>query len=338
MTDQAAVCARADCPVATTGQCALQHDPVDSCPDYDPEGLDFGDEEEEDSSESIPSNIKLLRSSEVLREEHLVDFRQAHRSTTVALVGDIGAGKTTLLSAIYEAMCRGTFPEHRFRSSLTLTGFARRHHLSLVESGNVVPGTERTSGYEGASFYHLNVVDTEDRPSHLIMADRSGEAFRAARVNTVLISDIRELRIADRVCFLLDADRVTSLETRAGYRREFRQLIWALIDNEAIREGVPLEVLTTKIDKLNGQNPGELESDLAEFEASLGEELSKAGLVVTVHRICSLPSSNYEMGPVGIDGLLGRWLSAPNVVSTAPKQPEHAVRAIDRLLEFWTEM
>lgn len=336
MNERAAVCNNPSCPVATSGICALGNDPVDSCQHYDAGSLDLGDDGDDDlDPPEVMTKLTSIRSSEVMREEDLVAFRQAHRTVTVALVGDIKAGKTTLLSAIYSALCKGDYPGHSFKGSRTLTGFARRHHLSLVESGNLTPATDRTSGNEGVGFYHLNVLDGEEKSGHLIISDRSGEAFRSARLDTSLIGDLRELRLADRVCFLLDGDKVTGLQTRAGYKREFKQLIWALIENDGVRSDVPLEVLTTKIDKLDGKDAARREADLSEFESSLVEEFRKAGWSLTVHRVCALPSANYQLGTIGIDKLLGRWLTPDADVDTTPLHPERPPRAFNRLLEFW---
>lgn len=338
MAENALICRNASCEVKRTGICALGNDPVDSCPEYDPEQAEL-DTGEEESSQIVGDDEPqvAIRSSEALTEGELESFRMANRSIVVSLVGDVKAGKTTLVTALYAQFCKGSFAGYSFESSRTLAGFARRHHLSLLKSGSEKPITPRTSIANGVGFYHLNLQADSVRSVHLIVADRSGEAFQAARIDTSLVEGLRELRLADRACFLLDADKLTDPGTRANYRREFKQTIWALLQNNAFSSKVVLEVLATKIDKLSrpGSEAKVAREELREFEDGLIKEFGAEGYHISAFEICALPSANYKIGLVGVEELLARWLNPPSRTDICPLRPDRSARAIDRLVEFW---
>lgn len=333
----APICRNASCDVGTSGVCALHNDPIESCPEY---GADEAALDEDTDSEDAPASEQKkfvdIRPSEALDQQALWELRQRRRTTTVGLIGDVRAGKTTLIATLYAQFCKGPYAGYKFKASRTLTGFARRHYLALMKSGRQVPATPRTSMGDGVGFFHLSVVNEQDATADLIISDRSGEAFRAARTNTDLLENLTELKLCDRICFLLDADKVTTPETRAGYRREFKQLIWALLQNNSFAPGAILEVLTTKIDKMaKREDKAALLQELQTFETSLIEELKREGFDISVHRICALPRANYETGFVGIEDLLRRWLNVEPSVGVQPIVPDKPARAIDRLLEFW---
>ncbi|MBZ6077576.1 TRAFAC clade GTPase domain-containing protein [Microvirga puerhi] len=338
MADERTLCRNAECGVVRTGVCVLGNDPIDSCPEYDPElsELDQGDEEDS-SSEPTAELTTRLRSSEILLESDVWPLRKAYRTNTVSLVGDVKSGKTTLIASLYALFCKGPFSGFSFRGSRTLTGFARRHHLALEKSGREVPTTPRTSMNDGVGFFHLDLSCEIGGTAQLLISDRSGEAFQSARVNTAMVDELRELRLSDRVCFLLDAEKLTQVETRASYRREFKQMIWALIQNGAFSTDVKLEVLTTKIDKLTKrEDEKEALIELEEYENGLSNEFKKANVRLDVFRICALPRANYKVGLVGLEELVKRWLAPTAPIDTLPLPAVSPARAFDRLLEFWS--
>lgn len=330
-------CRRAGCQVSTSGICALGNDPVESCAEYEADevGLDLGEDgaglEAEPSENPIEAKPKL-HPSELLNREALWRMRKAVETTTVSLVGDVKAGKTTLIAALYSSFCKGPFAGYQFRSSRTLTAFARRHHRALERSREPLPVTDRTSRQDGVGFFHLNVVGASGR-RHLLIADRSGEDFRDARRDTSLIPNLWELEMADRVCFILDAGKLAKPESRAGYMRKFKQQIWALLDNGAISDSAILEVLSTKLDKL-APKPGKVPvvNELEEFEDTIVQEFAAAGHAIAVRRICALPRSNFEVGLIGLDELFKAWLEPRPPKDVRPLPAVDPARWVDRML------
>lgn len=332
------LCGKENCDVAETGKCLLGNDPVESCPEYDPEeveldtGEDAADTEDgEVENRAVDDGRRLFR-SELLTSEELWPLCTAVPTETISLVGDVRAGKTTLIAALYASFCKGPFAGYRFKSSRSLVGFARRHHEALEKSKRELPTTPRTSRVDGVGFFHLNVVGAS-REHHLLISDRSGEDFEDARKNTSLVSNLWELKMAGRICFLLDAGMATHKEQRAVYRRSFKQQILALWDNNAIPEGAALEIISTKLDRLAPKGTAEPNiGELVEFENAVLDELSKRGIDMKLRRVCALPRSNFAVGLVGLDELFQGWLEARPTADVGSISAIDPRRWIDRMI------
>jgi hypothetical protein len=337
MPEIASACRNPDCEVATTGKCALNHELLDSCEEYGAAevDLDYGDDDEADDVVEVAMRTRL-RSSDLLKPEQLWPLQKQVPTRTVALVGDFRAGKTTLISALYASFRKGPLAGYSFRSSRTLTAFARRHHDALLQSQRNSPVTLRTSRQEGLGFFHLCLRDAADGDHNLLIADRSGETYAEARSDTSLIGQLIELECADRVCFLLDSARLADIEQRHTYKRAFKQQIHAFLDNGALSPSTALEMVTTKLDKLKPQIEGRaLIEELAEFEAATLAEFSHVSL--TARRVCALPRADYAVGVVGLDKMVHDWLAPrareyPGLI--AARDP---VRQLDRVFEYWDE-
>ena len=336
MSEAASACRIPDCPVRATGKCKRDFDPVDSCPDFGPRDdvpSDLQAAAESPVEEAHPELVRLP-SGDVLDLSDVQRLLRAEQPRIVALVGEQQAGKTTLLASIYHLYCKGPFAEQRFAGSRTLTAFAKRHHLALLSSGRTVPTTPRTSRDDPVGFLHLILRPLGGGPlQHVLLSDRSGEAFDAARTDTTLIKELVEIYQASRVCFLLDGARLLTDDQRAGYTRRFKQIIRALNDNGALRKGVPVEVLTTKIDKLLGSPHSErVIGILDDYEQGLIHDFGAMGIDISCYRICALPRTDYSIGYPGLEDAIRRWTAPRTPADVRPSPVPDAARQIDRTL------
>ncbi|SDF29931.1 hypothetical protein SAMN05216337_105055 [Bradyrhizobium brasilense] len=330
------LCERTGCPVAQTGKCALKHDPVELCPHFGktPHGTqDGGDVEKTTPQRTAPSAVRIA-SGEAMEWTDLEAFSRAHRVRTVSVIGEPRSGKTTLIAALYASLCRGPVGDHDFVGSRTLLGFARRHHMALLNSDRKSPKTPRTSRDDPTAFLHLALRPRSGGTvSQLIVSDRSGEAYQAARQDTTLIEELRELRLADRACFVLNAAKLTNPERQAAYGRQFKQMIYALRDNGAFRDDVAIEVLATKIDTTRRPDrAAECAAILDEYEAQIVAEFGAAGIEFGFHRVCALPKTHLETGYLGLGETLARWTAPVHLPDVAQPAVKDASRQIDRLL------
>jgi Double-GTPase 2 len=332
-------CLRLECKVAQTGKCDLKHDPVELCPNYGKTAQTppaASGEQQPPPRKTAPSAVEIS-TGETMQWEDLEAFCRGHRIRTVSVIGEPRSGKTTLIAAIYASLCRGPVGDRAFVGSRTLVGFAKRHHLALLNSKRSSPKTPRTSSDDPTAFFHLAL-----RPkagggiSHLIISDRSGEAYQAARQDTALVKDLKELRLAERACFVLNAAKLTNPERHAGYSRQFKQMIYALGDNGAFRDDVAIEVLATKIDTTRRpERTAESAAILDDYEAQIVEEFKTAGIEFSFHRVCALPKSHLETGYLGLGETLARWTAPWPLPGTAQPPVGDASRQIDRLLAKW---
>jgi double-GTPase-like protein len=267
---------------------------------------------------------------------HLEDvavFARQRPIRTVALVGEHKAGKTTLLASIYEMYCKGPFAGMNFAGSRTLVGFAKRHHLALLNSQRTSPTVPRTSRNDPPAFFHMALAAKPGVNVDLVISDRSGEAYSFARTATKLIPSLSELALAERICFILDGARITSIEQRTSYTRKFKQMIHALNDNNAMAHRPAVEVLSTKFDITKTQTDAEDQLKyLTDYEQQIVEEFAHGDLEVECFRVCALPKRDHTVGIIGLDETVRRWTAPLPLPSIQPDGLANAPRQIDRLL------
>ncbi len=325
-------CSIADCPVQSTGKCKLRHDPVESCPNYAESDSESAVLE---ISEAPPEKSAPMRivSGDVMHLEDVAVFARQRQIRAVAFVGEYKAGKTTLIASIYEMYCKGPFAGMSFAGSRTLVGFAKRHHLALLNSQRTIPTIPRTSRNDPPAFFHLALARKPGEIVDLVMSDRSGEAYGFARTATELIPTLSELALAERVCFILDGARVASIEQRTSYTRQFKQMIHALHDNGALTCAQTVEVLSTKFDITKTRDDADDQLQyLTEYENQIVEEFANRHLAVGCFRVCALPKRDYAIGFVGLDEAVRRWTAPLPLPSVLPDDLPKAPRQIDRLL------
>ena len=338
MTDASNVCSNPDCQVAQLGTCHLDHDPVDSCPHYgfhEAADLDPGGIEELSAPVERTMDGIELRSNKVIPEGGITNFRNRVRAKTIVLVGEQKTGKTTLLAALYGMFCKGPVGEFEFVGSRTLYSFAERKHLALFDPERSVPVTPRTSRGDDVNFFHIK-MKAGDNLAEIVISDRSGEAFEDARLDTALVAKLSELALADRVCFLLDAARLTKKETRARYSRIFKEAIRSLLNNDAVPKSAVLEVLVTKFDRISDDQGGLYPLQVLEqYEKELHDEFGSSGYEFAIHRICALPRAKVKLGFLGMEELVARWAALPKDADISPRGIDDALRHIDRLPKLW---
>lgn len=330
MNAAASLCSDKDCGVQVDGKCRLNHDPVESCPNYGG-GKEAVDNSVVDEASRTLSPVGIW-SSDVMHLDDLARFMRRRRVRNVALVGEHKVGKTTLLASIYEIYCKGAFAGLTFAGSETLLAFARLHSFALLSSGRSSPIVPRTSRNDPVGFFHLALARARGDIVDVVIADRSGETYTAARTNTDLIQTLDELHLADRVCFLLDGGRLTSKDLRTSYTRQFRQMINALYDNGALADVRDLEVLSTKFDITSSSQDDEQIKFLDEYEARIAADFATKGLNISCHRICALPKADRSIGFVGLDSMIRRWTTPDPLPDVTPQPADGAQRQFDRLL------
>lgn len=333
MSSPQKLCRLAECQVESTGKCHLGNDPVERCPNY-ARGEEAPIEDAVTAAAATTDKATPIEicSGDVMHLDALADLVRHTPVRSVALVGEQRAGKTTLLASIYAMYCKGPFAGMAFAGSRTLVGFAKRHHLALLSSGRVDPTTPRTSRDEPVAFFHLALSKDNAAPVHLVISDRSGEAYSDARIDTGLIRNLPELYQAEQVCFLLDGAKLASKEQRPAYTRQFKQLIHALRDNGALANAAVVEVLATKFDLTTRGDANEQLKFLEDYEHSLSAEFKAHGLDIKCHRVCALPKADQHVGFVGLEDAVKRWTDAPPLPNLSPMPIANAPRQIDRLL------
>jgi len=211
-----------------------------------------------------------IPSSESFTFEEVNALLCSRSGIIVALLGERDSGKSTLICSIYDRFLHGPFAGCLSCGIRTITGLERKAHLERTESGRNVPDTQHTSLAEGLRYFHFPVARVSEPGSRreVIVSDRAGELYKNARSNSRLVEELVELPSADFVVLLLDGERLSKLETRAGAFFAARQSLQMLLDCGEIDRTSKVQVVTTKLDLVRGSpDATALATQIEEFEA-----------------------------------------------------------------------
>ncbi|MCR1795579.1 hypothetical protein [Leptospira sp. id769339] len=315
-------CNKLDCTVAESGTCIDGHIPLEACPSYGKyPSADSGNAEriesiENDSGELNSEDLFIpLYHGELLNSSDVEEFLRSKPALFISIIGDKGSGKTTLITSIYEKFRKGHFSNFYFSGSRTLIGFEKSVHFSRIESRLGKVDTKRTSFAEGLKYFHLSIcsLNNINERNEFLFSDRAGEAYKNSRGNTELIKDLTEIPRADRILLLLDGARIADFSERSDAMQSTRQMLRALVDNDAIGKNSIVQVVTTKIDILqNLEEYEEIGNLIEEYKEKLKNDFQNRVAELSFWEIAARdPSKKLDLLH-GVDKLLLDWISDKN--------------------------
>ncbi|GHA19708.1 hypothetical protein GCM10007989_14140 [Devosia pacifica] len=288
----------------------------------------------DDAAGRVVSGAVSLSPGGTLNEESLERFLLGRHAQIVTIIGDRDSGKSTLISAIYDRLLRGPFAGFSFVASRSLIAFEKRLHSARVESGRNRPETPRTSRQEGLLHFHIALAETEnpDGRFDIMLSDRAGEVYREARGDTALISQLPEIFRADRLVILVDGGRLASPIERSNAVQSARQMLRALLDNDAIDSESRVQIVITKMDLLDSTQDEDLGEIVANFEAKLLADFGQRLPHLQCMRVCARDPDGKLDPALGVDSLLHDWSVLTEKV-VVPHVPELKLTSeFDRLL------
>jgi Double-GTPase 2 len=278
------------------------------------EGTDLDVFEQVEREEGRPTEKDWvpLPHANLLNVEDADELMRWRAANVVAIVGERDAGKTTLVTEIYERFLRGPFAGLLFAGSRTLAGFERRCYLARLVSGASAPDTERTSVQAGLRFFHLGLASEQDgRRVDLLISERAGESYRAARNYPSITSGFLELERARTVVFVLDGARIADDNMREETFSSVRNLIRVSAETNAVSVGAEVQLVTTKIDLLRSEASAHALEAVSLFEQRMEATYGPRFAKITSWRTAARnPSGNAEPA-LGVAALLQSWLSPP---------------------------
>ncbi|MBB5942854.1 hypothetical protein [Xanthomonas sp. 3307] len=272
----------------------------------------YNDDDEEITLKPVAElAMANLCPGEALTLKEVSEFLLARAATFVAIVGERNSGKSTIICALYDRFLRGAFGGFSFAGSKSLIAFERRAHYSRASSGLEVPDTARTSLDEDVHYFHLALVDeNQTSRTDIFLSDRAGETYESARANTTLVSRLHEIPQACRVVVLLDGERVANPMQRSNAIHAVRQMIRALLDNDAIGRRSIVQVVTTKADLISGsKDAAAIQSHLDGFARELRRDVESRVSELTFWSVTARDPSGQATPASGLDTLLRDWLT-----------------------------
>ncbi len=325
MAVQAAVqCANTECRVADSGKCV--------------EGLEtsqcshFGR-----PRPAAASTTPRVAGVPLLGARHLthvlaVEQRRSVDSRLVAVIAPVGSGKTSLIAATYDLFQHGPVNGIAFARSATLHAFEMACHDSRAASLRDEPEQERTSR-AALSFYHLQVaMGPEAKQRGLLLADRSGEDYRAVVDDPAAARGLSEVRRADVLTVLVDGKRLLDNGERHNVRSDLELLVKALVDTDTCRPRQHLCIVLTKLDEVMASPARKrAEADFARIAGNLRDHHGDFFESTNEYRIAASPKVTGVARGEGVPALLSQWVRCSVPVAVAPPAVVVASRAFGRI-------
>lgn len=333
------ICGNTQCKVSSTGVCVEGHQPLEACPHYgqhvDAQSIEEVSETIESVSENKAKSSATLFSGEALTTIQVDEFLRLRPAKFVAIIGDRNSGKTTLIDSIYGRFFRGPFAGYSFSGSRTLIAFERDCFFSRLASGKFEPDTAHTSISEGLRFYHISLTSqsTPQSKCDLMISDRAGELYSLARAKTDEISELIEIPNADRVVLLLDGERLASAAERAGAIQGVRQMVRALVDNNAMNIDSDLQIVTTKLDLLiDHPDKNFIDKQINSFRSNIQRDFKDRLANISFVEIAARDPEGKIEAAHGLSALFQDWASCPLKVPPRAKYEGVLSSEFDKLL------
>lgn len=337
MGTQQLACKNADCNFASDGKCVEGYE-IEECPHAGILSIDDipeADDAEAPSDPSDPSESTIpLASGETLCREIASALQRRYISRSVGLIGPADSGKTSLIAGVFDLLQTAPISGAAFAGSSTLIGFEKVCHLARVVSRRDIPHTERTIRGADATFFHLDLHKKDVGLISLFISDRSGEDYLAVTDQISQANEFFEIRRADCITLLVNGAQLAEPKQRHEVKAIAHQIIDALVEARAIREGCRLAIVLTKRDSVVvSGDPARVLKDFDSLVASIRDDhalyLGEVGsfAVAASPRDCT----QIERGD-GVADLLSYWLRPNKPVAEIVNGPYPVFeRMIDRL-------
>lgn len=314
-------CSQAQCKVGETGSCLEGFTPEEcSHHQWNLEEQAEGDATDAQLGGEGPDAAEAEVAETLVRDLHHGDALTLSEASVISvsgpsrlivLAGDRDSGKTTVITSLYEQFLGGPFCNLQFAGSLTLPGFEQRAFHARMDSGRERADTPRTPTPAGLKVLHLCLVaeDSDPRRLHMLFGDLSGEWYRLSRESLADASELQFLRHTDRLCLLVNGEKLASPRERLGEIDEVQGTLRSLLEAQVLGSQSRIDVVCSKWDLVHGNDAavGFLEHEFDEIRAAFEDDVRE----LHFDRIAARPAQVTTAVPhgFGLDVLLERWVS-----------------------------
>lgn len=222
----------------------------DKTPDLSDQEIDLESQPSSGPNPKTDSNRTSVYHGEALAIDELQELMRDQRHRTIVLCGGVDTGKTTILSELFTLFQAGTISNNIFKGSRTLVGFEKRSYLARVESGSLIPETERTKLLSKDRFLLLSILQ-ESVEFKFVLTDIAGEGFRQAIEGESSSADLSIVKKATVVVIVVDGSRLANLSERIAAKAETTRLIKWLMEKQYTTIQTTLQIIVSKMDTVS---------------------------------------------------------------------------------------
>ena len=326
---QKGTCTNSDCRVSDTGQCFEGLDLM-ACPHFGSSNeVEKPKKQDHSNSDETEGGVRLPPGTALSCDGASKVLSRSTEARVVAIIGSPDSGKTSLIAGVYELFQRGAVGDIRFSRSETHCSFEQICHDARSVSRRNQPHAVRTRVGE-VTFFHLEIA-CGNQPISILLADRSGEEYRSATDDIVVVEEFVEIARADSISILVDGEKLLN-SARHNMMSELKMLLQALKDGNGLINSLSLGIVLTKLDAVLSSNQSDdgmriFENVVKEITNRFGDSFAK----IKVFEVAASPKEPCAAKGTGLDELLTFWMSRRRTVRTNCENSIVPSRAFGRL-------
>ena len=307
------VCTNEQCRFADTAECVEGND-INECPYLEVWDASASEDADETTSPGPSAQQSGDEPVSLGGEEHLSvteasSLLKARDAPIIAFLGTAGAGKTSLIAEVYDAFQYKTYKSLAFAGSRTLIAFERICQKIRAASKAPEPTQDRSEILDDPFFFHLTIhVDNTEHLTDILLADRSGETYRAIADTPAVAAKCLELRRAATLNILVDGARLCDPVQRASALTECNQALQTLTMSGILAQDVSVNLVMTKLDLVDThENKARAHRD---FESLRDRSLTRYGdsvARVNSFKIAACPQNDKHPKGYGVEALIKNW-------------------------------
>ena len=308
------ICTNKQCKFAETNLCVEAND-IDECPYLQVHDATASEDDEETASLGPLDQQGVDESVHLGGEEHLSVAEasillKTRYAPIIAFLGAAEAGKTSLIAEVYDAFQYDTYESLAFAGSKTLTAFERICHKARAASRAPKPIQERSEVLDDPFFFHLTTrVDNTERLIDILLADRSGETYRAIADKPAIAAKCLELRRAAALNILVDGARLCDLVQRTSALTECTQALQTLAMSDGLAQDVSVNLVMTKLDIVDAhENKARAHSDFDLLGDRILAQCGGSIARINPFKIAACPQNARHPKGYGVEALVKSWI------------------------------
>lgn len=329
------ICTNQQCEYAATGLC-VEGNIVQECPhtqlnEVAPQN-DVTAGTSSPSVDRLQSDLVHFGGDEHLSVLEASQLLGSQYAPVIAFLGAPGVGKTSLIAQIYDAFQYGKYESLSFAGSRTLMAFEQICHKVRASSRAPLPTQDRSEINDDPFFFHLAInCDTVRRPAHILLADRSGEIYRAIADDPKISEQCLELKRAASLNVLVDGAQLCEPMLRTTALSACAQSVQTLALQGLLTRDSLINLVMTKLDLVDKHENGK--RACREFDAlacRIPILCNGLNLRVIPFKIAACPQNDSRPKGYGVEALVQSWVSITPPQGTYSRPILNSERAMGR--------